>query len=168
LSKVWPIISQTGVAWLLDQHEGWEGKVATAIEEMAAAGRQFTARDYLGALDAVAELRRTFECFFQRFDLLATPTTAAMPWPKKEPHPTTIDGKAVGPRGHAVFTPLANAVGLPAISLPCRVEDGVLPVGLQVMSARERDWQLLKFARDHENLLFFHRWPSPSVESGRH
>ena len=168
LSKFWPIISQTGVAWLLDQHEGWEGKVATAIEEMAAVGRQFTARDYLGALDAVAELRRTFECFFQRFDLLATPTTAAMPWPKKEPHPTTIDGKAVGPRGHAVFTPLANAVGLPAISLPCRVEDGVLPVGLQVMSARERDWQLLKFARDHENLLFFHRWPSPSVESGRH
>ncbi len=168
LSKVWPIISQTGVAWLLDQHEEWEGKVATAIEEMAAAGRQFTARDYLGALDAVAELRRTFECFFERFDLLATPTTAAMPWPKKEPHPTTIDGKAVGPRGHAVFTPLANAVGLAAISLPCRAEDGVLPIGLQVMSARERDWQLLKFARDHENLLFFHRWPSPSVESGRH
>ncbi len=159
LAEIWPVISQTGVAWLLDQHEGWQGKVAPAIAEMAVAGRQFTARDYLAALDAVARLGQTFERFFERFDFLVTPATAAMPWPASESHPAAIDGRAVGPRGHAIFTPLANALGIPAISLPCRAEGDVLPVGLQIMAARDRDWQLLNFARDHENQLFSHRWP---------
>ncbi|MBV9968872.1 MAG: amidase [Xanthobacteraceae bacterium] len=37
LSAIWPVISLTGVAWLLDQHEGWEQKVTPAIADMAAA-----------------------------------------------------------------------------------------------------------------------------------
>ena len=82
-----------------------------------------------------------------------------MPWPARETHPETIDGKQVGPRGHAVFTPFANAIGLPAISMPCEVEQGTLPIGVQIVAARNRDWPLLAFARDFENRLFFHRWP---------
>ena len=159
LAQIWPVISQTGVAWLLDQHEGGQGKIAPAIAEMAVAGRQFTARDYLAALDAVARMGQAFERFFELFDFLVTPATAAMPWPARESYPATIGGKAAGPRGHAIFTPLANALGIPALSLPCRVEGDGLPVGLQIMAARDRDWRLLKFAREHENQLFFHRWP---------
>ena len=34
-------------------------------------------------------------------------------------HPTLIDGREVGARGHAVFTAFANAAGLPAIALQC-------------------------------------------------
>jgi aspartyl-tRNA(Asn)/glutamyl-tRNA(Gln) amidotransferase subunit A len=162
LSAIWPVISQTGVAWLLDQHEAGEREVAPAIAEMAAAGRRLTARDYLAALDAIAELGRAFERFFARFDLLMTPATAAMPWPAKESHPAMIGGVAVGPRGHAIFTPIANALGLPALSVPCRVDEHTLPVGLQIMAARDRDWPLLNFARDHENRLFVHRWPERS------
>jgi aspartyl-tRNA(Asn)/glutamyl-tRNA(Gln) amidotransferase subunit A len=159
LSKVWPVISQTGIAWLMDRQVDWEVKVAPSIAEMVRAGRQLTARDYLGALDAIAEMSRTFDRFFDRFDLLITPATAAMPWPARETHPATIDGKQVGPRGHAVFTPFANAIGLPAISMPCEVEQGTLPIGVQIIAARNRDWPLLAFARDFENRLFFHRWP---------
>jgi aspartyl-tRNA(Asn)/glutamyl-tRNA(Gln) amidotransferase subunit A len=159
LSEIWPVISQTGIAWLLDQHVGWEHKVAPAIAEMAAVGRHFTARDYVAALDAVASMGQAFERFFDCFDFLITPAAAAMPWPAGESHPKTIGGKAVGPRGHAVFTPLANALGIPALSLPCRVEGDALPIGLQIMAARNRDWLLLKFARDHENQLFLHQWP---------
>jgi aspartyl-tRNA(Asn)/glutamyl-tRNA(Gln) amidotransferase subunit A len=163
LSAIWPVISQTGVAWLLDQHQGADREVAPSIAEMAAAGRRLTARDYLAALDAIAELGRAFEGFFARFDLLMTPATAAMPWPAGESHPATIGGVAVGPRGHAIFTPIANALGLPAISVPCRIDDGTLPIGLQIMAAKDRDWPLLKFARDHENQLFVHRWPEWST-----
>ena len=76
-----------------------------------------------------------------------------------EPHPAMIDGQPVGPRGHAVFTPVANALGLPAISLPCVVEDGALPVGLQIIAGQNRDWPLLAFAREFEGRLFVHRWP---------
>jgi len=159
LGQIWPIISQTGVAWLLAQHRDWQDMVAPAIAEMEAAGRKYGAKDYLNALDTISQMKRTFEHLFDRYDFLITPTTAAMPWPAAESHPPAIDGQPVGPRGHAVFTPFANALGLPAISLPCAVDDGALPVGLQIVAAQNRDWPLLAFARECEDRLFVHRWP---------
>ena len=159
LPAVWPVISQTGVAWLLTQHSDWRSKILPATAEMAASGEKYTARDYLNALDTIAAMERAFDAFFERYDFLVTPATAAMPWPARESHPAVIDGKAVGPRGHAVFTPFANALGLPAMSLPCRVEDGALPIGLQIVAARYRDRALLSFAREFEGRLFAHRWP---------
>jgi aspartyl-tRNA(Asn)/glutamyl-tRNA(Gln) amidotransferase subunit A len=160
LVEIWPVISQTGVAWLLDQHRDWKGKVGPAIAEMAAAGSKYSARDYLGALDVIAAVQRSAEAFFAKYDFLLTPAAAAMPWPAGEPHPTVIDGRPVGPRGHAIFTPIANALGLPAISLPCFVDDGALPVGLQIIAAWDRDRALLNFAREQEGRLFAFRWPN--------
>jgi aspartyl-tRNA(Asn)/glutamyl-tRNA(Gln) amidotransferase subunit A len=159
LGAIWPIISQTGVAWLKSQHRDWENLVSPAIAEMAAAGERYGAKDYLNALDTIAAMRRAFESLFERYDFLITPTTAAMPWAAAESHPPVIDGQPVGPRGHAVFTPVANALGLPAISLPCVVEDGELPVGLQIIAAQNRDRALRAFAREYEGRLFVHRWP---------
>jgi aspartyl-tRNA(Asn)/glutamyl-tRNA(Gln) amidotransferase subunit A len=159
LPDVWPVISQTGVAWLLDRHQDWQGKVGPAIAEMAAAGSRYTARDYLNALDVITGLRLSFDAFFAQYDFLVTPAAAAMPWPARESHPTVIDGQPVGPRGHAVFTAIVNALGLPAISLPCLVEEGALAVGMQVIAPRDRDGSLLKLARDLEGRLFAHRWP---------
>jgi aspartyl-tRNA(Asn)/glutamyl-tRNA(Gln) amidotransferase subunit A len=126
---------------------------------MATAGEKYGAKDYLNALDTIAAMKREFETLFERYDFLITPTTAAMPWPAAESHPTIIDGQPVGPRGHAVFTPFANALGLPAISLPCVVEGGALPVGLQIVTAQNCDRALLAFAREYEDRLFVHRWP---------
>ena len=160
LDAVWPVISQTGVAWLLERHPGWQGQVGPAIAEMEAAGHRLSARDYLNALDQVAALRRSFDALFAQYDFLITPSAAAMPWPATESHPALIDGEPVGPRGHAVFTAIANALGLPAISLPCIVPDGALPVGLQVIAGRDHDGRLMKFAREYEGRLFVHRWPS--------
>jgi aspartyl-tRNA(Asn)/glutamyl-tRNA(Gln) amidotransferase subunit A len=166
LGRIWPVISQTGVAWLLARHSDWKDKVAPAIAEMAAAGNGYTARDYLDALDTIAAMRRAFETFFERYDFLITPATAAMPWPARESHPSIIDGQPVGPRGHAVFTPFANALGLPAVSMPCAIEQDGLPVGIQIVAARDRDWPLLAFARAYENKLFVHRWPPASKAGG--
>jgi aspartyl-tRNA(Asn)/glutamyl-tRNA(Gln) amidotransferase subunit A len=159
LVQVWPVISQTGVAWLMASKPDWKDKVSPAIAEMAAAGDRHAARDYLNALDTIGAMQRTFDAFFERYDFLITPTTAAMPWPARDSYPAEIDGKPVGPRGHAVFTPFANALGLPAISLPCRIEDDGMPVGVQIVAARDRDHSLLSFAREFENRLFIHRWP---------
>lgn len=160
LEAVWPVISQTGVAWLLEQHPGWQGQVSPAIAEMEAAGRRLSARDYLNALDQVAALRRSFDALFAQYDFLITPCAAAMPWPAAESHPPVIDGQPVGPRGHAVFTAIVNALGLPAMSLPCVIPDGALPVGLQVIAGRDHDGPLVKFARETEGRLFVHRWPN--------
>lgn len=159
LAEIWPVISQTGVAWLLDQHRDWKDKVAPVIAEMAAAGSKYSACDYLDALNGIAALQRSFDALFTQYDFLLTPAAAAMPWLAGEPYPAVIDGRPVGPRGHAVFTPIANALGLPAMSLPCIVDEGALPVGLQTIAARDRDRTLLNFAREQQGRLFAHRWP---------
>jgi aspartyl-tRNA(Asn)/glutamyl-tRNA(Gln) amidotransferase subunit A len=159
LVRVWPVISQTGVAWLLANKPDWKDKVSPGIAEMEAAGDRHTAKDYLNALDVISAMQQTFDRFFERYDFLITPTTAAMPWPARDPYPAEIDGKPVGPRGHAVFTPFANALGLPAISLPCPIEQDDMPVGVQIVAARHRDHALLSFAREFEGRLFVHRWP---------
>jgi aspartyl-tRNA(Asn)/glutamyl-tRNA(Gln) amidotransferase subunit A len=117
---------------------------------MAEAGAQLSAVQYLGALDSVARLRRTVEQLFERYDLILTPTTAALPWPATEVYPPTIAGQSVGPRGHAIFTPLANAAGLPAISLPCAPASRGLPIGFQLIGNAGRDAVVLSVACEYE------------------
>jgi aspartyl-tRNA(Asn)/glutamyl-tRNA(Gln) amidotransferase subunit A len=160
IGDIWPIVSQTGVAWLLSRHADWKGNVGGAIAAMAEAGAKLSAVQYLGALDAVAGMRRRFAQHFEPYDLLLTPTAAALPWPATETHPSTIAGQPVGPRAHAVFTPLANALGLPAISLPCAPSSRGLPIGFQLVAREGADAFLLSVARDYERKAGLrYRWP---------
>ena len=91
-------------------------------------------------------MRKSFDALFADVDVLLTPATAAMPWPAEDTHPPQIAGQQVGPRGHAVFTPFANVLGLPAISLPCPAGQGQLPIGFQLCMPKDRDAELLAFA----------------------
>ncbi len=120
IADIWPVVSQSGLAWLMAQHGDRDDMISPSLAEMARNGRRYSAADYLAALDTIKAVGRAFDALFQRFDVLLTPTAAAMPWPATEIYPGIIDGHPVGPRGHAVFTPFANALGLPAISLPAR------------------------------------------------
>ena len=85
ISEVWPVISQTGLAWLLSQHP--DADLGQAFTDMAGAGRGYSAIDYAGALDAVRGIEREFADLFERFNVLLTPATAAMPWPATNPTP---------------------------------------------------------------------------------
>ncbi len=119
---------------------------------MAAAGEGYTARDYLDALDTIAAMRQAFEDFFGRYDFLITPATAAMPWPAAQSHPRHRRPAGRSPRPCGLYA-VCNALGLPAISLPCVMEDGALPVGLQVIAGSGHDGWLMKFAREYEGRL---------------
>jgi aspartyl-tRNA(Asn)/glutamyl-tRNA(Gln) amidotransferase subunit A len=160
IGDIWPIVSQTGIAWLLSRHADWKGNVGHPIAAMAEAGAKLSAVQYLSALDEVAGMRRRFAQHFEPYDLLLTPTAAALPWPATETHPPAIAGQPVGPRAHAVFTPLANALGLPAISLPCAPSLRGLPIGFQLVAKEGADAFLLSVARDYERKAGLrYRWP---------
>jgi aspartyl-tRNA(Asn)/glutamyl-tRNA(Gln) amidotransferase subunit A len=147
IAEIWPVISQSGVAWLMAQHGDRDDMISPSLAEMARNGRGYSAADYLAALDAIKHVGRAFDALFQRYDVLLTPAAAAMPWPATEIYPGIIDGRTVGPRGHAVFTPFANALGLPAISLPAGLSSKRLPIGFQLVAAQGRDADLLALAR---------------------
>lgn len=101
--------------------------------DLARAGGQMTGIGTMEVMDAVRDFRASVALAFQSIDIIATPTTAAQPWPVENEFPATIDGKVAGPRGHAVFTGWVNAAGHPAISVPIEPDQSGMPIGLQLV-----------------------------------
>jgi aspartyl-tRNA(Asn)/glutamyl-tRNA(Gln) amidotransferase subunit A len=152
LNRAWPLVSQVGLAWLLKDYEGRLSEISPPMREMARNGAAVLATAYYGAIDMITRLRQTLHAFFTRYDLILTPSIAALSWPAAEPFPPIIDGQAVGPRGHAVFTAFANMAGCPAISVPCMPSTSGLPIGFQLVSAIGQDETLLDIAAAYERL----------------
>lgn len=109
------------------------------------AGAQVGPADVAAALRLRERITRALADHFDRFDLLLTPTAPVTAWPLDQTGPPVIGGRAVGPRGHAAFTPLFNYCGVPALSVPAGRVRG-LPVGLQVVAPRYEDARVLRFA----------------------
>lgn len=155
-NEAWPAISQAGLAWLLAQHKEPERRIGSALAAMAQAGSALTAVRYFDALAAAQRTReRVRELFASGYDLLLTPSTAALPWPAEQTHPPEIAGRAAGPRGHAVFTAFANAAGVPAISIPCAPSRSGLPIGFQLVGPFGADALLCAVAAQFERA---HPW----------
>jgi aspartyl-tRNA(Asn)/glutamyl-tRNA(Gln) amidotransferase subunit A len=73
-------------------------------------------------------------------------------WPLGQLGPPMIGGRPAGPaRGHAAFTPLFNAAGVPACWCRAGTVRG-LPVGLQVVGPRFEDARVLGLAAAIERL----------------
>jgi aspartyl-tRNA(Asn)/glutamyl-tRNA(Gln) amidotransferase subunit A len=156
LNRAWPIVSQVGLAWLLKDYADRLADICPPMQEMARTGATISATTYYGAVNVITQLRQTLHAFFGRFDLILTPSIAALSWPAAEPFPPVIDGKPVGPRGHAVFTAFANMAGCPAISIPCAPSLSGLPIGFQLIGAIGADEMLLDVAGEYERLR---PWP---------
>jgi aspartyl-tRNA(Asn)/glutamyl-tRNA(Gln) amidotransferase subunit A len=106
------------------------------------------------------DLREQAARFFNAFDILMTPATAAQPWPLDQAYPPLIDGKPAGPRGHAIFTAWVNAAGLPAIALPAKPDARGMPIGFQLVGAHNSDDRLLAVAEAYEMAQpWIDRWP---------
>jgi aspartyl-tRNA(Asn)/glutamyl-tRNA(Gln) amidotransferase subunit A len=125
-------------------------------------GRTMSAAALFDLLHEVDVAKARFSVLFERYDAILTPATAALPWPAEENHPPVIAGRSVGPRGHAVFTAIGNAAGLPGLSLPTGWV-GDLPTGIQLLGPPSGDADLLALGRTFvEARPFERRWPSIS------
>ncbi|MBS0639600.1 MAG: amidase [Proteobacteria bacterium] len=157
------MVSQSGMAWLMQTHGGATPGMP-ALQAMADSGAALPAHALFGALDAALRLRAAMSVFFETTDMILTPAAAALPWPKSESHPLTIDGQEVGPRGHAVFTAFANIAGLPGLALPTGFSRSGLPIGLQLVGAPGTDAALLAVGLAYEQARpWADRWPADPV-----
>jgi aspartyl-tRNA(Asn)/glutamyl-tRNA(Gln) amidotransferase subunit A len=150
-TEVFAVMAQAGLAAVLAQRcaelgdasgQSWRGLIHPSLEAMADAGSALTGAQVMAAQQAAMALRDEALAYFETYDLILTPTAAAQPWEKTRIFPPSIDGQAVGPRGHAIFTAWVNATGLPALALPAGVCSNGLPVGYQLV-ARHGGEQLL-------------------------
>jgi amidase len=107
---------------------------------LAERGRGITGPDYAMAQAVMGTWRRALAAWWEDFDLLLTPTTAAPPARLGQLTPTP-DEPMRGSKGsipYSVFTAPFNTSGQPAISLPLGSSNG-LPIGVQLVAAYGRE-----------------------------
>ncbi len=101
---------------------------------------------YLKAMKVRTLIRRDFEAAFEDCDVLAmpvSPTTAFEVGARSEPLAMYLSD---------ILTISANLAGLPAISLPCGLDSGGLPVGLQMVAPPLAEQTMLRAAAAYEAL----------------
>jgi aspartyl-tRNA(Asn)/glutamyl-tRNA(Gln) amidotransferase subunit A len=114
------------------------------LREICDLGRRYSALDYLAAVDVRMELGRRMGRFHDTYDVLVTPTLPI----------TAFEAGAEVPRGSGhrrwtgwtPFTYPFNMTQQPAATVPVGVDEGGLPVGLQIVGARHADGVVLRTA----------------------
>ena len=88
--------------------------------------------------------------FFEKYDLLLTPTIACPPFAADAEGPDEIAGTRVDRYGWIPFTYPFNVTGQPACSVPCGFTRAGLPIGLQIVGRRFDDATVLRAAAAFE------------------
>ncbi len=151
IDDAWRIIGRAGVARAFRvAGDRLRRDGGPSIQAMAQEGEALSAADYVEAVAAVMAFRRRIANLFGRYDLVLTPSAAALPWPAAEAFPPVIDGKPVGPRGHAIYTGWVNVAGTPGLALPLGFSKSGLPIGGQFIGRFGSDAGLLAFGATFE------------------
>jgi aspartyl-tRNA(Asn)/glutamyl-tRNA(Gln) amidotransferase subunit A len=108
--------------------------------------REMSADTYARLLRQQASFRETLRLFFDRYDLLLTPTMPCVAWEVEQSLPPGHDNVLY-------FTRPFNHSGQPAASLPCGLTDDNLPVGLQVVAPLGEEARLIAALRVVEATL---------------
>ena len=160
LNAVWPLVGQAGLAALLAPMPRFRELASKRLVEMADEGSRASAGDLFRAFAEIARMSERLGEAFAEYDVMLTPSTAALPWPAHEVYPTIIAGTEAGPRGHAVYTAFVNAAGCAAVSLPCEPSAMGLPIGFQLVTPAGHDERLCALANEYESAApWANRWP---------
>jgi aspartyl-tRNA(Asn)/glutamyl-tRNA(Gln) amidotransferase subunit A len=93
--------------------------------------------------------------FFERFDILLTPTMPIPAFTLGTDSPLDASGEPTRILAWTPFTYPWNLTGHPAISVPCGFTDAGLPVGLQIVGRRWDDLTVLQAAAAYEHVALW-------------
>lgn len=116
-------------------------------------GRSISAWDFYRTMILFrGELFQRLTAFFDRYDLLLTPTLTVVPFPHPggPPGPAEINGTPIERFAGWHLTYPFNLTGHPAISVPCGFSPDGLPIGLQIAGPRHADAAVLRAAAAYE------------------
>ena len=130
--------------------------IGKAVTPNVERGKAVTAIDYLNAKTTIDRFRGEFAELFTRCDVLFAPSTPITA-PLIGADTVTIDGVEEDTR--MATTRLmrgANALGLPALSMPSGFSEAGLPMGLQIMGPVWSEARVLRVAAAIEDRTNFH------------
>ena len=122
--------------------------------QMVEAGEKISAFDQNLVLGMAGQINNQLGQFFEDYDLLLSPTFI-QGTPKLESSVTLNSGKSLDEWFEECSklipgTPLSNMTGLPAISIPCAVGPGKLPLGMHFFAGMGKERILIDIARQLE------------------
>lgn len=123
------------------------------LRQLMDEGRSISAWDFYRTMILFrGELYQALTAFFDRYDLLLTPTLTVVPFPHPggPPGPAEINGTPIERFAGWHLTYPFNLTGQPAISVPCGFSRSGLPVGLQIAGPRHADAAVLRAAAAYE------------------
>ena len=160
-------------SWILDtlwganlagQHAGRssdeKARMDPALVAYVEARQHMSISDYVKAVAARQAVVGQLARFFERYDLLLTPTVGLPAFPLGLVNPESVAGMPVAHLGWSLAY-VFNWSGQPAISVPAGWTSGGLPVGLQIIGRRFEEALVLRAARAFEQAHpWSHRWPT--------
>ncbi len=154
-SRVREIIHVTRALRMVTLHaeklEKWRDQMNSNLVWNIEKGFPLTAQQVGMAEKERTALYHRVRQFFERYDLLLTPTVAVPPFPVEMPYPQEINGKPINNYQEWLYLTYAITVtGLPAISVPCGWTAEGLPVGLQIVGRRLGEATVLRAAAAFE------------------
>jgi aspartyl-tRNA(Asn)/glutamyl-tRNA(Gln) amidotransferase subunit A len=113
-------------------------------------GNAYSSTEALLARGTQPVLHRQFERFFEKYDILLTPTT---------PITAPLHGGDAVQRARLLtrFTAPFNLTGLPALSMPCGFTEQGLPIGLQIIARPWGEAEVLQAAYAYEQATEWHQ-----------
>jgi aspartyl-tRNA(Asn)/glutamyl-tRNA(Gln) amidotransferase subunit A len=116
---------------------------------------------YVEAQRVQRDLQQRYRALFEGVDAILSPS---VPWVAPAEDPAL---EADGGAGEMLYSGVYNLVGLPALSLPIGFGSGNLPIGLQVVTAWQRDDLALSIGAAIEALIGFrHAEPAALMRDG--
>jgi aspartyl-tRNA(Asn)/glutamyl-tRNA(Gln) amidotransferase subunit A len=128
----------------------WGNRLSPTLVRQMELGKNTTGEAVGRALLGRTQLFRKVQSWFERYDVIVTPTLArtAIPIEERLFEPIEIEGRKVDTVRKAwyPYTHPFNLTGHPALTLPCGFHSDGLPVAIQVVGRRNEDARLFKVA----------------------
>jgi aspartyl-tRNA(Asn)/glutamyl-tRNA(Gln) amidotransferase subunit A len=132
----------------------WREKMSRTLLRQMELGKDTTGEAVGRALAARTQLWRKVQGWFERFDVILTPTLSrtAIPIEERLFEPIEIEGQKTDTVRKAwyPYTHPFNLTGHPALSLPCGFHSDGLPMAIQLVGRRNEDARLLRVAALYE------------------
>jgi aspartyl-tRNA(Asn)/glutamyl-tRNA(Gln) amidotransferase subunit A len=146
------------LAWHEDYFKAQPGKYMAQVRRSLAGAEAGNARavDYIRAVWALQELRRTVDDSFTDFDLVVLPTTRIVAQTIEELLKRDAGTEPEDPVIDYPDCVYFNIYGLPAISVPCGFSATGLPIGLTIAGTHFSESRVLALANAYEDATQWH------------
>ncbi len=118
---------------------------------------------YVAAFERIAEIDAVATAWFEQTPVALCPVAPDVAPPVGVFSFPPVDGEPTRPGGKLSLCSYANALGLPALSVPVMRSEAGLPVGVQLIGRRGEERTLIALARTLEAALG--GWLDPDTET---